>query len=143
MSDDGTAWASRLALSDQLAERFTTISEALSLSAGKLVGRMVAFVVTTHDEMRGVGPSDMLSGVSSGERGAMVVQHAMSALPTDIRPIEFMWPANKPFPWAAEECKAAVIGYEVRWCGTKDNFLNHLRGHWEMSSNGYAVRQQS
>lgn len=65
----------------------------------------------------------------------------MGALPTDVRPTDFMWPPDRPFPWTADECKAAVIGYEVRWRGTTDNLLMHLRGKWELVD-GYAVLYQ-
>lgn len=52
-----------------------------------------------------------------------------------------MWPGDEPFPWTAVECKAAVLGYEVKWSGSFDDFLHHVRGRWEMSD-GYGVLWQ-
>ena len=69
------------------------------------------------------------------------MEAGLRGLPLDVRPTGFMWPADVRFPWSAEECRAAVLGYRVRWTGSLDDFDNRLRGEWEMSD-GYAYLLQ-
>ena len=127
---------------DETAERFTTVSERLGISASELIAMVVAHAVATGGRMRQIGLSGIARWGNRDGRIGVVVQESTSALPTDIRPSGFMWPADKPFAWTAEECRAAVIGCEVRWPGSPDGFTNQLRGRWEMAD-GYAVLWQS
>jgi hypothetical protein len=69
----------------------------------------------------------------------MAAETAIEGLPLDIRPTEVIWPTDVPFPWSAEECLAAVLGYQVKWRGTADDILERLRGKWELSADGYAL----
>ncbi len=50
-------------------------------------------------------------------------------------------PPDVAFPWSAEECRAAVLGYQVKWTGSRDDIDNRLRGLWEMFD-GYAFLLQ-
>ena len=49
---------------------------------------------------------------------------------------------DKPFAWSAEACRAAMIGYAVKWPGSFADFRISLRGKWEMSD-GYAALWQA
>ena len=69
-------------------------------------------------------------GTATAEAAA---EAGLRGLPLDVRPTGFLWPADVRFPWSAEECRAAVLGYQVRWTGGLDDFDNRLRSEWEMS----------
>jgi hypothetical protein len=99
---------------------------------------MAERAIATDEDMRALG----LRGVAhwTSGRGAtdVAAEHGLRGLPLDVRPTGFMWPADVPVPWSAEECRAAVLGYQVKW---KGDFNNRLRGEWEMSD-GYAFLLQ-
>lgn len=141
MAGDGKAWASGLGIPEDIAERFETLARELGLSAGDLIGMMVARVAGVDADLRQVGLHGLASWRTREEAADAIVHTAVQALPTDVRPTSLMWPPGLPFPWTADECKAAVIGYEVRWRGTFDDFLTRLRGEWEMDD-GYAFLRQ-
>ena len=141
MAEDGRAWASGLSIPADIAGRFETFARELDLSAGDLIGMMVARVVAVDADLRQVGLHGLASWGTREEAADAVAHTAVQALPTDVRPTGFMWPPDLPFPWTSDECKAAVVGYEVRWRGTFDDFATRLRGKWEMSD-GYAFLRQ-
>ena len=146
MPDESEAWAAALGLEPDQAAVFARLAAEMGLDAPALLRVMIARVAEADRDMRrhslrGLGD---WAGIDAGGRGAaagFVADYALGGLPLDIRPTQFMWPADVPFPWSAEECRAAVIGYEVKWRGSFDDFLNRLRGLWEMSD-GYAVLRQ-
>ena len=141
MSEGVGTWASGLGMPEDTAARFETIAREFDLSAATLVGMLVARVVEVDAELRLHGLTGLSHWRTREKVEDMVVPTAMEALPIDVRPTSFMWPADRPFPWTADECRAAVLGYEVRWRGTAEELLVHLRGKWEMSG-GYAVLYQ-
>jgi len=141
MSEGTSTWASGLDMPQDVAARFETIAGEFDLSAATLVGMLVARVVEVDAELRLHGLTGLSHWRTREKVEDMVVPTAMEALPIDVRPTSFMWPADRPFPWTADECKAAVLGYEVRWRGTSDDLFVHLRGKWE-ASGGYAVLYQ-
>jgi len=145
MPDDPEPWAAAIGLETEQAAAFARLAADMGLDAPALLRVMIARVAEADRDMRrhGLGGLGNWAGISAGRRGAagVVADHALDGLPLDIHPTEFMWPVDVPFPWSAEECRAAVIGYEVKWRGSFDDFLTRLRGLWEMSD-GYAVLRQ-
>jgi hypothetical protein len=122
---------------------FSTIASSLSTQPAVLLRRMVERVLALDRDSARSGPDGVTAWMlSPTEIAEELADEALTALGLAIRPSGFMWPADKPFPWSKAECKAAVLGYEVKWPGDFDDFLRLLRGKWEMSD-GYAVLHQS
>jgi len=141
MPDDPDAWAAALGLEPDRAAAFARLAADMGLDAPALLRVMIARVAEADRDMRrhslgGLGDWAAVDAAGRGAAAGFVANYAL-----DIRPTQFMWPADVPFPWSAEECRAAVIGYEVKWRGSFDDFPNRLRGLWEMSD-GYAVLRQ-
>ena len=146
MPDDPDAWAAALGLEPDRAAAFARLAADMGLNAPALLRVMIARVAEADRDMHrhSLGGLGDWAAIDAGGRGAaawFVANYVLGGLPLDIRPTQFMWPADVPFPWSAEECRAAVIGYEVKWRGSFDDFPNRLRGLWEMSD-GYAVLRQ-
>jgi hypothetical protein len=142
MSDETNAWATGLGLSAEQVEAFKGLATAMALSPPDIIGKMVVHVLAVDREMRNHGLHGIPGWITPEQAVEVAVDRGLEGLSMGIRPSNFMWPADKPFPWSAEECKAAVIGYEVQWHGNFDDFLNCLRGKWEMSD-GYAFLHQT
>ena len=106
-----------------------------------ILNKMVAHVLEVDRQLGHYGLRGLPGWITQEQGVDRLLDHGIDSLPIDIRPTGFMWPADKAFPWSAEECKAAVIGYAVKWHGDFDDYWNHLRGKWEMS-NGYAFLHQ-
>jgi hypothetical protein len=141
MSDDTDIWATAIGLSAEQAEQFGRVAAELEMSPAEILKLMVERVIRLDRDVSRHALPSLKKWLSTGELADDVAEEALSGLPLNIRPSGFMWPSNKPFPWTAEECKAAVIGYEVKWPGDFDDFLNLLRGLWEMDE-GYAFLKQ-
>jgi len=142
MSDETKAWAIGLGLFTEQVEAFEGLASAMALSPRDIISKMVVHVLAVDRDMRDLGLHGIPGWITRDQAVDVVVQSGLEGLPIGIRPSGFMWPADKPFPWSPEECKAAVIGYGVKWHGDFDDFLNCLRGKWEMSD-GYAVLHQN
>ncbi len=140
--DDMGAWAGALGLPPALAAEFARLATAMGSEPAAVLRAMAARLVEADRGMRALG----LRGVAYWASGAAAARAAADAglggLPLDLRPTGFMWPADVSLPWTAEECRAAVLGYKVRWKGDFDHFLRLLRGDWEMAD-GYAYLRQS
>jgi hypothetical protein len=141
MSDDAPDWTTVLGLPPEQAERFQQLADELEMTPPDIVRLMVQRVIRFDGELGGYGLPGLKQWLSTKAISEGLVDDGLGGLPLDIRPTGFMWPAEKPFPWTAEQCKAAVIGYEVKWPGSFDDFLHRLRGLWEMSD-GYACLLQ-
>jgi len=135
-------WAAALALPPEQAAEFARLAAALGSEPAEVLRAMVGRLVEADRGMRALG----LRGVGHWASGAAAARVAADAgiagLPLDVRPTAFMWPADVPFPWSAEECRAAVLGYEVKWKGDPEGFDRLLRGDWEMLG-GYAFLRQA
>ena len=135
-------WAAALALPPEQAAEFACLAAAMGSEPAEILCAMVGRLVEADRGMRQLG----LRGVGYWTSGAGAVRVAAEAgiggLPLDVRPSGFMCPAGVPFPWSAEECRAAVLGYEVKWKGDPDHFDRLLRGDWEMLG-GYAFLRQA
>lgn len=142
MSEDGSAWASGLGLPEDTVTQFETVAREFNLSAADMVGMLVAQVIKMDADLNRVGPHNLGFWRTKEDITGDLIQAAVRALPVEVRPTGCMWPPDRPFPWSADECLAAVIGYEVRWRGTADEFLMYLRGRWELTQ-GHAVLHQS
>ena len=114
----------------------------MGVTAPDLLRQMARKVIEADRTMKSHGLSGLAYWATGAEAVRAAAGHAPAALPTNIRETGFMWPADKSFPWTAEECKAAVIGYQVKWRGDFDDFLTHLRGKWE-TIDGYVGPHQS
>lgn len=141
MSDDADSWAVALNIPPDAATEFKRLAAAMNLSPADVLRKMVARVIGFDSELGPHGLSGLETWVHASKAVDDAVGHSIGALPLNIRPTTFMWPSDKPFPWTAEECRAAVIGYEVKWPGDFGDFLNLLRGKWEFAE-GYAVLYQ-
>jgi len=128
MADDLNAWAAALGLPPEQETEFARLATSMGLDAAGV--------------LRAMGLRGISHWASGREAAGVAADHGVAGLPLDIRPSGFMWPDDVPFPWSAEECRAAVIGYEVKWRGEFDDFLHRLRGLWEMSD-GYAFLHQT
>ena len=142
MTDDADAWAVALNIPSDEAAEFDRLTASMGSSPSEILKMMVGGVLQMDRKLGAYGLPGIPSWVTARQAAEGLVDRGIHGLSIDIRPTGFMWPADKPFPWTAEECKAAVIGYEVKWNGDFDDFLNHLRGKWEMSD-GYAFLHQS
>jgi hypothetical protein len=136
------SWAAALNVPPEEAAEFDRLTASMGSSPSEILKMMVDQVLQMDRELGVHGLRGVPGWISDRDAVQAVVDHGVHGLPIDIRPSSFMWPADKPFPWSAEECKAAVIGYEVKWKGDFDDFLKCLRGKWEMSD-GYAFLHQS
>lgn len=134
-------WAATIGLASPQAAAFEAVATGLEISPQELLRLLAERVVETDAELRGAGLKGIGYWATGTEAVRVALDTGLDGLPTDLRETGFMWPADKPFPWTAEECKAAVIGYGVRWRGEFDDFNNRLRGSWEMSD-GYAFLLQ-
>jgi hypothetical protein len=132
MSDQIRTWTAGLDLTENQIVQFETLVDDLGLSVQDLISMMIAEVTKTIEIMQKHGLSSF-GFHGNAENIKATTEIAVTALPINIRPTGFMWPTDKPFPWSAEECKAAVMGYEVRWPGEVKDFFEHLRGLWEMN----------
>jgi hypothetical protein len=137
MSEEVNVWAVGLSLPSEQVGEFIRISTALGSSPPELIRLMVEPVIALDVDLRVRG----LSGLTAWFSGREAAEQGIEALPIDIRPSGFMWPPDLPFPWSADECRAAVLGYQVKWKGSFDDFLNRLPGVWEMSD-GFAFLRQ-
>lgn len=139
------AWADGLGLPVGEAAEFARIGAAMGPKPAEVLRLMVGSVVRVDRDLRALG---LDHGVAhwhraGGQEGAeAAANYGVHGLPLDVRPSGFIWPADVPFPWSADECRAAVLGYEVRWRGDPDDVLHRLRGSWEMSG-GYAFLRQT
>lgn len=141
MSDEASAWAAGLDLSAEQVAEFARLATAMGSSPAEVLRRMVQRVIEMDQMMRNVGLRGVAGWLTGGDAAEVAAHQGVHGLPLDIRPSSFMWPSEIPFPWTAEECRAAVLGYEVKWKGDFDDFLHRLRGLWEMSD-GYAFLRQ-
>jgi hypothetical protein len=139
MSDD--TWAAALDIPPEQAVAFRSLAEALGSSPEAVLRKMIAHVLEVDRQMGAFGLRSLPKWVTKEEAVQALVDHAVGGLSLDIRPTGFMWPSDKAFPWTAEECRAAVLGYKVKWHGDFDDFWQCLRGKWELSD-GYAVLHQ-
>jgi hypothetical protein len=137
-------WAATLALDPDPAASVERIAGELNTTAGGLLRKMSRHIVDLDRDLEANGRGGVASWANflRGDVEGYAAEAAFGGLELRIRPTEFMWPSDKPFPWTAEECKAAVLGYEVKWPGSFDDFLQRLRGRWEMSD-GYGVLWQA
>ena len=142
MSDNPLSWAEAIGLPPDVAASFTRLAASLDSTPAEVLRQMVARVIALDRTLGAQGLAGFAAWTSKPEAVQATVDHALGGLPLDIRPSHFMWPPEKPFPWTADECRAAVIGYEVKWKGEFDDFLNLLRGKWEMAD-GYAFLHQT
>lgn len=141
MTESVAARASGLVLTTEQAAEFARLAAAMGSNPAEILGMMVRRAVEMDREMRMLGLRGISHWVSGREAAGVAADHGVHGLPLDIRPSGLMWPAEIPFPWSAEECRAAVIGHEVKWKGGYD-FLHRLRGTWEMLD-GYAFLRQT
>lgn len=136
MTDDPNAWAAILGLSPEQEAEFTRLSAAMSLQPAEVLRAMMARVVEMDRDLRGLGLRGIGYWTSGREAAGVAAEHGMRGLPLDIRPSGFMWPADVLFPWSTEACRAAVIGYQVRWTGDPDDFIERLRGRGAHGATG-------
>jgi hypothetical protein len=141
MAEDFSDWAAEFNTTEDIKIRFAAIAGELGLSPSSLIGSMVDQVVQIDERLLQYGRS-LTDLITKTDLIDYAVQQGLDALPINIRPTSFMWPDDKLFPWTADECRAAVIGYEVKWPGEFEDFCEKLRGLWEMSD-GYAFLKQS
>jgi len=127
-TERGPGWATDLDWPEELIQRFEVISQRLDLSPADLLARMMKQVVRMEDQLERYGVSGAGLWETKADMIVALAEHSTEALPADIRRSGFMWPSDLAFPWSADECKAAVIGYEVRWHGDFEDFVNKLRG---------------
>ncbi|MGG5890796.1 hypothetical protein ACLF3G_27265 [Falsiroseomonas sp. HC035] len=127
-------WSDGLDLDADEVVAFERVVAAMGLTAITAIRAMLAPVVK-RGRMMGWSKD-------SEERLETIAFVAVRVLPMSIMPTGMMWPIAEPFPWSEREALAVVLGYEVRWTGSRDQFLTKLRGRWEMS-NGRAVLWQS
>jgi hypothetical protein len=141
MTDDTGAWAAGLGLAPGQAGAFARLAAAMGSDPGAILRLMVERVIGMDEDMRALGLRGVAHWTSGRGAADVAADHGLRGLPLDVRPTAFMWPADVPFPWGAEECRAAVLGYQVKWTGTPEDFDDRLRGMWEMSD-GYAFLLQ-
>ncbi len=135
-------WTAALALPPGQAAEFARLAAAMRSEPAAILRAMVGRLVEADRGMRALGLHGVGYWASGAAAARVAADEGIGGLPLDVRPTAFMWPADVPFPWSAEECRAAVLGYKVKWKGTPDRFDRLLRGDWEMSG-GYAFLRQA
>jgi hypothetical protein len=143
MSDDTDAWAVALNIAATEAAEFGRLAATMGLSPVDILKMMVERVIRFDRTLGAYGLRGLDSWVSKHEVAGGAVDDAIRGLPLDIRPTGFMWPSDRPFPWTADECRAAVLGYAAKWSGDLNDFHSLVRGKWETTSDRYAVSHQS
>jgi len=144
MSENSDTWATALGLSPEKATAFARLATAMGSSPADIIRAMIDRVVELDTNLQRHGLSGGIAywvrNNADREQARMIAADTgINALPLDVRPTEVIWPTDVPFPWSAEECLAAVLGYQVKWRGTADDILERLRGKWELSADGYAL----
>ena len=109
-----------------MAARFDAIARAFDLPTADLTGMLVAWVVEVDAALRRAALYGLSYWCTKEGFTDAIVLAGLKTLPADVRPTEFMWPADRPFPWTADECRVAVIGHEVRWRGMTDDLPARL-----------------
>jgi hypothetical protein len=136
------AWVEVFGISLAEARMFARLALELKLSPATVIAMMMAATVQQDGPFGGTRITAMREWMTAPEILHGIAKFALRALPLRLRPSHFMWPADKAFPWSADDCMAAVIGYEVKWPGDFGDFSDLLRGKWEMSD-GYAILYQT
>lgn len=131
-----------LGLTPEQITAFALLAERLGMFSATLLWHMVTRLLAADRERGQFGFATMTALMPLVSIIEIVTEYALRTLPLTIRPSGFMWPADKPFPWTEAQCKAAVLGYEVKWPGDFDDFFTLVRGKWEMSD-GYAFLHQT
>ena len=137
-------WASALNLDPEAVASFEGIASQLKATPPKLLWRMAEHLVDRDRDLEPRRQGGVASWTKSLGDDAIgyAATKAVDGLRLKVRPTGFMWPPDRPFSWTADECKAAMVGYAVKWPGAVDEFFRDLRGKWEMSD-GYAMLYQS
>lgn len=144
MTSELEPWASALALNPETAASLERIAGELKITPAALLGKMTEHLIYIDRHLRthGLGEIGPSTQMLAGEAADRAARNSIDAIGLKVQPTGFMWPMGKPFPWTAEECKAAVLGYAVKWPGSLDDVFTTLRGKWE-TSDGYAMLCQS
>jgi len=137
-------WAAALDLNPETAASFERIAGELRIAPASLLGKMAEHLIDLdrHLGAHGLEGVGRMTQVLEGEAADWAAARSIDALGLKVRQTGFMWPADKSFPWTAEECKAAVLGYAVKWHGSLDDVFTNLRGKWQ-TWDGYVMLYQS
>ena len=128
MSAGAEAWAAALELTPEQASEFKRLAGELEATPVEILRTMVDRVIRMDLELRRYGSPGLGHWVSGKERVEIAAEYGIDALPLDIRPTGFMWPADKPLPWTAEECRAApAIAQRLRVDRLRGQVAGRLR----------------
>lgn len=108
------------------------VAMATRMTPVQALARMVAMITDRFDDEY-LRTMESMWRYKPDVGARVVVECAVDAMTGRIRDQGFKWPADKPLPWSEFDCAAAVRGYAVHWPGEFDDFVNCLRGQWEMS----------
>lgn len=114
-SDHRNRWAPALGVLPGQASQFTRIALGIGAAPPAILRMMIDRVVKLDRDLVSYGFQGLAAHSEVADLSNWVVAHSVNALPLDVRSSHFIWPPERPFPWSAEQCEAAVIGYEVKW----------------------------
>jgi hypothetical protein len=115
---------------------FRAVAEGFGMSPSDLLRLLARRVVESERWLRQYEIGSVASWATGARRKQELADDSLRVLPLDIKERWCLWPVDSPFPWSAVECRAAVLGYEVRWPLGLAEF-NLLPGKWELLD-GYA-----
>ena len=127
-------WAAGLHLPAARQAEFERVAAAMRMTPLEALRAMVALLL---------GLGRLMASPPEEEWLEMIAHVGVRGLLLRIVPTACIWPAGKPFPWSEKAALAAVLGYEVQWPGSFDDFVTKLRGRWEMGEGRRAVLWQS
>lgn len=129
---------------DAVVETFKQLAEALDYDARELLGAIVEKIVYEERRMRTHGlPGFALFAETGADPIEPLATYAFDVIPISVKPTAQLWPANVPFYWTETQCKAAIMGYRVRWPGSIEEFLNHAPGRWDLDESGFISMRRS
>ena len=115
------------------------LAEELDIEPGELVAFMIEEVVKTDMIFRDLGLGGLAKfKASKDDPKTAVAKLGVYGLALNVRPSTRTWPDELPFDWTPAECKAALLGCQVRWRGSRKDFKEHMPGSWQVDGSGFA-----
>jgi hypothetical protein len=131
VSPDATRLSETVLFQDsETVRKFDIIADSLQTAGRELLRQMIQYVVLYAYIIGLDWVSCIGIGQTKAETAAVIVSIAVLGLPIDIRGTDTMWPTGQLFPLSDRECRAAMMGYQVRWRGDFEGMSEKIRHKW-------------